>query len=133
MNNYLNILKKLNSKAFNNGDVPVSCIIIKNSKIISKSYNQKYKNNNPFDHAEIIAIKNACKKLKTYNLMDCIMITTLKPCKMCEEVIRESKINKVYYILNKTKIVNSKLDFIKIQINTDYFESELKQFFKDKR
>ena len=133
MNNYLNILKKLNSKAFNNGDVPVSCIIIKNGKVISKAYNQKYKNNNPFDHAEIIAIKNACKKLKTYNLMDCIMITTLKPCKMCEEVIRESKINKVYYILDKTKIVNSKLDCIKMQINTDYFESELKQFFKDKR
>ena len=61
MNKY-NILKILNKKAINNDDVPVSCLIIKDGKIISKAYNKRNKNKNPFDHAEIIAIQKASKK-----------------------------------------------------------------------
>lgn len=127
------ILKKLNIKAKNNEDVPVSCIVISNNKIISKGYNKRNKNKNPFDHAEIIAIKNASKKLNTYNLSDCIMYTTLKPCKMCEEVIKESKIKKVYYILEKKKDINRFLNYEKIEDINQYFECELRSFFKEKR
>ena len=47
----------MNKKAIKNGDIPVSCVITKEGKIISSAYNKKYKNNNPFDHAEILAIK----------------------------------------------------------------------------
>ena len=133
MKNYYEILKKLNKLALKNNDIPVSCIITKNNKIISKSYNKRVKDNNPINHAEIIAIKKAAKKLKTYNLIDCQLYTTLKPCKMCEEVIKMSKIKKVYYILDQNKIVNNKINYIKLNDDDNYFYKELTNFFKNKR
>lgn len=133
MKNYYEILKKLNKLALKNNDIPVSCIITKNNKIISKAYNKRVKDNNPINHAEIIAIKKAAKKLKTYNLIDCQLYTTLKPCKMCEEAIKMSKIKKVYYILDQNKIVNNKINYIKLNDDDNYFYKELTNFFKNKR
>ena len=80
-------LIKLNKKAFKNKEVPVSCVIVKNNKLISKAYNSKIKKHDPTAHAEIIAIKKAAKKLKTWNLNDCELYVTLYPCKMCIDVI----------------------------------------------
>ena len=131
--NYSDILRKLNFKAKKNGDIPVSALIIKNNKIIAKAYNKKIKNNNPLDHAEIIAIKKACKKLKTYNLNDCELYVTLKPCKMCEEVINECRLKKVYYYLDQNKIINNTINYIKLEDKDMYFFKEIKEFFKDKR
>lgn len=133
MNVKIEKLKNMNKKAIKNGDIPVSAMIIKNNKIISKSYNKKYKNNNPIHHAEILAIIKACKILKTTNLIDCELITTLKPCTMCESVIAEVKIRKVYYILEKNKKVNKKIEYIKINKENDIFKKELKNFFESKR
>ena len=131
--NYSDILRKLNFKAKKNGDIPVSALIIKNNKIIAKAYNKKIKNNNPLDHAEIIAIKKACKKLKTYNLNDCELYVTLKPCKMCEEVINECRLKKVYYYLDQNKIINNTINYIKLEDKDMYFFKEIKEFFKNKR
>ena len=64
-------LIELNNKAISDDEVPVSCIITKENKIISYAYNSKIKNKSPLDHAEVIAIKKAAKKLKTWNLNDC--------------------------------------------------------------
>ena len=133
MNNYIDILKKMNLKAIKNKDIPVSCLIIKDNKIISKAYNSRVKNKDPFQHAEILAIKKAAKVLNTYNLKECALITTLKPCKMCEEVIKEAKIKNVYYIVEKNKVVNNKINYIKINDDNYYFQSQIQDFFKDKR
>ena len=123
----------LNSKAIKNGDVPVSCIIVKDNKIISSAYNKRVLLNDPFSHAEIIAIRKACKKLNTYNLSDCILYTTLYPCSMCMEVIKESKINRVKYILEKEKEINRKINYEKMFVKDNYFKQELSNFFVDKR
>ena len=133
MNNYKNILKRLNQKAIENGDIPVSAIIIHNNKIIAKAYNQKYKNNNPFDHAEILAIKKASKKIKTPNLSECEMYVSLYPCSMCREAIKESKIKKVYYYTENNKSINNKIQYIKINDNDLFFSKELSSFFDNKR
>jgi tRNA(adenine34) deaminase len=133
MDEYYKILKKLNKKAIKNGDIPVSAIIIHNNQIISKAYNKKYKNNDPFSHAEILAIKKATKYLKTPNLMDCVMYVSLYPCNMCREVIKESKIKKVYYYTEKIKEINYKTSYIKKEDETSYFSRELSTFFKNKR
>ena len=133
MNNYKNILKRLNQKAIENGDIPVSAIIIHNNKIIAKAYNQKYKNNNPFDHAEILAIKKASKKIKTPNLSECEMYVSLYPCSMCREVIKESKIKKVYYYTENNKNINNKIQYVKIDDNDLFFSKELSSFFDNKR
>ena len=133
MEKYIEKLKKLNKKALKNNDVPVSAIIIKNNKVIAKAYNKRNKNKNPLYHAEILAIEKASKKSKTYNLIECEMTTTLKPCKMCEEVIKSSKIKKVYYLLDQKKNVNNKIDYQKLSDENDYFKLELSNFFADKR
>lgn len=127
-------LKKMNKKAIQNGDIPVSCIITREGKIIASAYNKKYKNNNPFDHAEILAIKKACKKLKTTNLIDCELYVSLYPCNMCQCAISEARIKKVYFILDKTKEINDNTQYKHtFGIEKDYFNQEIKQFFKDKR
>ena len=133
MQKIIKMLKKMNKIALKNGDVPVSCVILKNNKIVSKSYNKKVKNHNPFDHAEIISIKKACKKLKTENLGDCELIVTLKPCKMCEEVINQSRIKKVHYFMEQEKNVNNTIKYIKINEESTYFREELVNFFVNKR
>lgn len=133
-NKIVNKLKQLNKKAMLNGDIPVSCIIMKKNKIIASAYNQKYKNNNPFNHAEIIAIKKACKKLNGTNLSECEMYVTLYPCMMCQGAIIESRLKKVYYILEQNKKINNNIQYEHTFENcVEYFQEEIKTFFKDKR
>lgn len=134
MIDYINELKKLNDKAIINNDVPVSCIIVYKNKIISKAYNKREYKNNPLLHAEIIAIQKAAKKLNTWNLSECRLFVTLKPCNMCMEVIKESRIDEIYYILNNVKNVNRKVKLIEINCkDKQYFVNQLKDFFSDKR
>ncbi len=133
MKKYYELLKKLNNKAIKNGDVPISAIIVHQNKIIAKEYNKKYKNNDPFAHAEILAIKKASKVLKTPNLSECELYVTLLPCNMCKEVIKESKIKKVYYYTNKIKEINNKIKYNKLDDDNSYFSKELSAFFKEKR
>lgn len=98
---YTKELFKLCNIASKKGDVPVSAILVKNNKIIAKAYNKKNISNNSLYHAEIICLQKAYKKLKRWNLNDCILYVSLEPCNMCKLLIEESRIDKVYYILKK--------------------------------
>lgn len=134
MNKYIDILYNLNKKAIINGDVPVSAILIYKDKIIAKAYNEREKKKNPLFHAEITAIQRATKKLKTWNLSECIMICSLKPCPMCSEVIKESRIKKVLFLLNNEKVISNNVNYEKIETNLNKkFHDQLTQFFIDKR
>lgn len=127
-------LKKLNNIALKYGDVPVSCIIVKNNKIIAKEYNKRQKKNNPLAHAEVLAIIKATKRIKTWNLNDCELYVTLEPCEMCKSIINEARIKKVYYILSKTKKINDTVKYEQLDIaDNDYFLNEIKEFFVNKR
>ena len=99
MNQYFELLYKMALRASKNGDIPVSAILIKNNKIIATGYNNRHKKGYVLGHAEINAIIKAEKKLKDFRLDGYSMITTLKPCKMCQAVIEAARISKVYYIL----------------------------------
>ena len=130
----VNKMKMMNKKAIKNGDIPVSCVIAKEGKIISSAYNKKYKNNNPFDHAEILAIKKACKNLNTTNLMECELYVSLYPCMMCQSAITEARIKKVYYILEKNKEINNTTQYEQTFVHEiQHFKTQIKQFFKDNR
>ena len=72
-------------------------IVDKEGNIIAKEHNQVIKTNNPTAHAEINAIRSACKKLGTKDLKDCIMYSTCEPCPMCLSAIIWSNIKIVYY------------------------------------
>lgn len=132
MEQYMKLLLELSKKASKKGEVPVSAVIVRNGKVISKACNKREKTKNPLMHAEIIAIIKATKKLNTWKLDDCEMYVSLFPCKMCAQVIEESRIKKVYYILENTKVINNKTQYLKIEENMD-LKAVLSEFFESKR
>ena len=134
---YLKTLMKLAKRASAKNEVPVSAIIVKNDKIISKAFNKREQSHNVLAHAEVIAIKKASKKLKTWRLFDCDLYVTLKPCSICENIIKQSRIRNVYYLIDKpdTKKEYNKTKFSKMNICTyeQMYELILKNFFQKKR
>ena len=79
------------------GDVPIGCVIVQENKIIARGYNRRMADKNTLSHAEIIAIKKACKKAGDWRLEDCTMYVTLEPCPMCAGAILNARIPRVYY------------------------------------
>ena len=65
------------------GEVPIGCVIVHQDKIIARGYNRRNIENSTLAHAEITAIKKACKKLGDWRLEGCTMYVTLEPCPMC--------------------------------------------------
>lgn len=98
MNKYMKIAKELseNNLKTNNGG-PFGACVVKNNQIIGSSSNQVISNNDPTAHAEIMAIRNACKNINSYDLSDCELYTTCYPCPMCLSAIIWANIKKVYY------------------------------------
>ena len=128
-----NKLDKLLNKAIKHNEVPVSALLIKNNKIISKSYNRVNKKNNILNHAEINCIIKAQKKLKNWRLNDCELYVTLEPCSMCKEIIKKSRIKKVYYYIKQNNYINeSEVEYDYIESNT-VFSDKLINFFKERR
>ena len=125
-------LNKLMNKAIKKNEVPVACIITKNNKIIAKSYNKTGKTNNILDHAEIIAIRKASKKLHNWRLNDCIMYVSLEPCNMCKEIIKKSRISEVIYYSKQNNNKTEKDTNYKYIENKD-ISSILSTFFKNLR
>ncbi len=81
-------------------EVPIGAIIVKDNKIIARGYNQKETKQDVSAHAEMIAIQEACRVLKTWHLDGCILYSTLEPCMMCSGAIIQSRISKVVYGAN---------------------------------
>lgn len=96
MNNYMEFALNEAKMAYDKGEVPVGAIIVKDGEIIAKAHNLKENLNNPFAHAEIIAISEACKKLNNWRLIGAEMYVTLEPCPMCAAAIAQSRISKVH-------------------------------------
>ena len=137
---YIKLAIKEAKKAYKYGDIPVGCIIIKNNKIISKAYNKKEKNQIATYHAEILAINKACKKLKTWHLDECILISTMEPCEMCTGAIIQSRIKNIIYLVSNENFGNIEKNQIfknkKYKIKKIYNEeiiNLLKKFFKKLR
>mgnify|MGYP004457315677 FL=1 len=127
-------LYNLSLKAYKKGEIPVSAIIVKDNKVISKAYNKRNKSHNPMDHAEIIAIKKACKRLHTWKLNECVLYVSLEPCNMCREVINQSRIENVIYFTKNNKIINFKTNYKFLDSSYNIkFSKLLTNFFETKR
>ncbi len=131
---YMNLAIKEAQKAFNRNEVPVGCVIVQNNKVIAKGYNNREKKHNILGHAEVNVITKASKKLKTWKLDDCEIYVTLKPCSMCESIIKQSRIKNVYYLLDKTtdKKEYYKTKFSQVKMVNNYAQL-LANFFQNKR
>lgn len=123
---YLEILIKLSKKAAKKNDVPIAALIVDNQtgKIISKAYNTRNITQKTLNHAEIIAIQKANKKISLWRLNKCTLYVTIEPCEMCKAIIKESRISQVYYLLEKpvTKQQYNKVKFTKIQHQNEYLK-----------
>ena len=106
---FMDLAFKLANKALINDEVPVGAVIVKNDEVIACGYNKKEKNNNVLDHAELIAIRKAEKKLKNWRLDDCEIYVTLEPCLMCASAIKQSRIKTVYAAVKNYDKFNSEL------------------------
>ena len=143
---YMKIALKEAEKAYNELEVPVGAIIVKDGKIIARAYNGKEKKHDTTKHAEILAIQKASKKLKSWRLNDCDMYVTLEPCSMCAGALIQSRIRKVYIgtMDEKTGSCGSVLNLLedykfnhKVEVEYNVCKEEcekiLKDFFKNLR
>lgn len=97
---YINELINLSKKSLKKSEVPIAALIIdEKGKIISKAYNTRNIKQQTINHAEILVITKANKKLKSWRLNKCTLYVTIEPCDMCKSVIKESRIQNVYYLL----------------------------------
>jgi guanine deaminase len=76
---------------------PFGCVIVKEAKVIAEAVNQVTATNDPTAHSEVLAIRQACQKLRCFELRDCDLYTSCQPCPMCLAAIYWARIGKVYF------------------------------------
>ena len=106
---FLDLAFKYAEKAYKNNEVPIGAVIVKDNEVIGYGYNQKEKKNSVLEHAEIIAIRMASKRLNNWRLDDCDIYVTLDPCPMCASAIKQSRIKNIYSALSNLDKENEKV------------------------
>ena len=129
MNNYFEEAIKLAKNGVKNKEGgPFGAVVVDNKgRIVGYGNNQVLKNNDPTAHAEVTAIRDACKKLNTYDLSECKIYTTSEPCPMCLGAIIWSNIKEVYYATSRKDV--DKIGFRDEDIY-DYLEGKNKKIIK---
>ena len=125
-------------------DIPVYAMIVKGDEILSIKENKREKNNLVTSHAEILALEDANRKLKSWRLDDCDMYVTLEPCPMCAWSIINARIKTLYFgsydskygafgsVINLKNIANSKIN-VKGGIKEKECDELINSYFKDLR
>ena len=120
MNKYMKIASDLSMDNLKtNVGGPFGACVVKNGKIIGRGSNHVLSTNDPTAHAEIMAIRDACKNINSYDLSDCELYTSCYPCPMCLSAIIWANIKKVYY-------GNTKEDAANIGFRDDYIYEYIK-------
>jgi guanine deaminase len=104
---------------------PFGCVIVKDGKIIGEGYNQVVTSNDPTAHAEIVAIRNACKTLNSFQLTDCDVYASCEPCPMCLGAIYWARPRRVIY-------ANTKKDAAAINFDDDFIYEEIDKAGSDR-
>lgn len=114
---------------------PFGAVIVKDGKVIAKSANKVTSSNDPTAHAEVAAIRLACKKLKTFDLSGCIVYTSCEPCPMCLGALYWARVDAIYYGNTKTDAAAINFDdqFIYEELDKTLCERKLpiKQLLRD--
>ena len=105
---------------------PFGCVVVKENKIISEGSNKVTSTNDPTAHGEIVAIREACLKLNTFNLSGCELYSTCEPCPMCLSAIYWSHIDKIFY-------ANTRDDAKNIDFDDSFIYSEINKKIGDRK
>ncbi len=97
---------------------PFGAVVVRNGKVVGRGWNQVTSTNDPTAHAEVTAIRDACRRLKTFQLDDCALYTSCEPCPMCLSAIYWARFKKVYY-------ANTRKDAANIQFDDDLIYREV--------
>lgn len=123
-------------KAYEMKEMPVGAVVVYNSEIIGKGYNKKEFAHDSTMHAEIIAIKEACKSINDWRLNECTIYVTMEPCPMCIGAIKEARIKDVICGIKNDKfnklneIIEKELEInIEIGVCEDEIKNIVKKFF----
>ena len=120
MNEYMKIASELSKESFRTHEGgPFGACLIKDGKVVGRGRNMVLKNNDPTAHAEVMAIRDACSNLGTYDLTGCVLYTSCYPCPMCLSATIWSNMKKVYY-------GNTKEDAADIGFRDDYIYGFIK-------
>ena len=125
-NKFMQRAIELSIESINSGGGPFGSVIVNDEKIISEGMNRVAVDNDPTSHGEIVAIRNACKKLNTFNLSNCSLYSSCEPCPMCMSAIYWSRIGKVYY-------ANTRDDAKKINFDDSLIYSEISKKNEDRK
>ena len=94
---YMEEALKLAREAFDDGEVPVGCVLVRNGQIVGRGRNRREKDKSALSHAELEAIADACRTLGGWRLWECTLYVTLEPCPMCAGAIINARIPRVVY------------------------------------
>ena len=83
--------------SYKNDEVPIGCVVVKNGEVIARAHNTRNASRNAVEHAELVAIQRACKKLNDWRLTGCDLYVTLEPCVMCLGACYNARISNVYF------------------------------------
>jgi len=117
---------ELSIKSVKSGTGPFGAVVVKGNKIISEGNNTVTSSNDPTSHAEISAIRNACKKINNFSLKGFDLYTTCEPCPMCLSAIYWARIDNIYY-------ANTRSDAQKINFDDSAIYEELKKNIKNRK
>jgi len=105
---------------------PFGCIVVKGDEIVGEGCNQVTSSNDPTAHAEVVAIRNACEKLGTYQLTDCEIYTSCEPCPMCLGAIYWARPMRVVY-------ANTREEAAAIEFDDDFIYNEINAKMSDRK
>ena len=117
---------ELSISSANGSGGPFGCVIVKDDKIIAEGSNKVTFSNDPTAHAEIVAIREACSKLNTFNLSGCDLYASCEPCPMCLSAIYWSHVDNIFY-------ANTREDAKKINFDDSLIYSEISKKNEDRK
>ena len=123
---FMKMAIELSIESVNKNGGPFGCVIVKNNKVIAKGSNKVTSTNDPTAHGEIVAIREACKKLNNFNLNGSELYSTGEPCPMCLSAIYWARISKIYY-------ANTREDAQKIDFDDSFIYSEFEKKVKERK
>lgn len=127
-------------KAYKLGEVPIGCVIVYEGKIIGRGYNRRNTDKTALSHAEITAIKKACKVIGDWRLEECKLYVTLEPCQMCAGAIVQSRIPQVIMAAENPKAgcAGSVMDILnnsdfnhQVEVKKGVLQDECSKLLKD--